>query len=185
MSKATQYIDLITEMYVISDKIKDKLNQNKDLIENTLENYLWDDIKHTIERYYTYKNDKTYPKLCHITAILNATGKEIRREEPVADIPEPHTSIRNIQSVFMEVCTKLHQEGILWCEYLEKIEKIPFGNKNYIDQKTGRMMSKRWIWDAAVDTMMANFPQEYHKYNHLTTTEKYALAYKLGCYGIK
>lgn len=185
MEKASKYIKLITEMYVLSDKIKEKLNNNQELIEKSLENYYWDDIKYAIEKYYTYKNDKTYPKLCHITAILNATGKEIKKEEPVPEIEPPRTNIRQIQDVFMEVCTKLHQDGIFWCEYLEKIKNIPFGNKNYINSKTGIMESKRWEWDKAISNLIMNFPQEYNKFKHLTTTEKYALAYKLGCYGIK
>jgi hypothetical protein len=181
MEKASKYVKLITEMYVLSDKVVEKLNNNLDLIEKTLKNYYWDDIKFAIEKYYTYKNDKTYPKLCHITAILNATGKELH-EEPTPEIKPPHTNIRSLQKIFPEVCLKLHEDGIFWCEYLKKVKNIPFGSRQYLDLKTRKLINKQWAWDDAIATMQRNFPQEYNKFQNMTTIETYALAYKLGCY---
>lgn len=185
MEKAEKYIKLLTDMYTMSDKAKDQLRTNKDLLEKSLDCYLWEDIELAIKKYYTYKNDKTYPKLCHVLAILDAGGKRIENEEPVPDIPMPRTYIRDLQGIFMQVCEKLHTDGIFFSEYFGKVKKIPFGNKNYFDQKTNRILNKKWIWDDAVETMKMNFPQEYNKFHHMTVIEKYALAYKLGCFNVK
>lgn len=184
MNKADKYINMLTEMYVLSDKVQEKLKNNKDLIEKHLENYTWDDIEFAIQRYYTFKNDKTYPKLCHIIAILKSTGKEIQKED-IPEIKKPTTNIRELKDVFDTVCLKLHQDGIFWCEYLQKVKKIPYGSKQYLDLKTRKLVNKQWAWDDAIATMQRNFPQEYNKFQYMTTIETYALAYKLGCYKAK
>lgn len=185
MDKAEKYIKLIADMYSVSDKAKDRLQTNMDLLEKHLECYLWEDIKLAIEKYYTYKNDKTYPKLCQILAILDAGGKRIEAEEPLPDITAPYTSIRDLQGVFIKVCEKLHSDGIYFSEYFGKEKKIPFGNKNYVDKNTGKLLNKKWAWDDAVDVLKMNFPQEYNKFRRLTIIEKYAMAYKYGCLNIK
>ena len=184
MTKAEKYINLISEMYSLSDKIVDKISNNADLIDKELEHYIWDDVKFAIEKYYTYKNDKTYPKLCHILAILNTSGKRIEPQDPIPDIQPPYTNIREIQDIFMKVCEILHVDGIFCDDYFGKVKNLRQGNKTFIT-KDGKIWNKKWIWDDAVDRLKRNFPQEWNKFRHLTTTEKYALAYKLGCYNAK
>lgn len=172
-------------MYNVPDKAKEQMQINMDLIEKQLDSFLWEDIKMAIEKYYTYKNDKTYPKLCQILAILDASGKRRAQEEDLPDIPQPKTYIRDLQGVFMEICEKLHFDGVYYSEYFGKIKKIPFGNRNYIDPKTHKLLNKQWLWDNAVEIMKRNFPQEYNKFQRLSKIEQYALAYKLGCYNAK
>lgn len=184
MKKADNYIGLIADMYSLTDKVQDKLYANADLIEKEFENYNWEDIKWAIQKYYAYKNDKTYPKLCHILAILDSAGKKLIKEEPLPDIKKPATKINELKDVFEKVCLLLYSQGVFWNEYFAKVKDLPFGNKSYIDEKTGKIMNKQWIWDDSVATLQRNYPQEYNKFKYLTLIEKYALAYKWGCYNV-
>lgn len=183
MNKAENYIKLINQMWDLPKKTYDKMKDNKELVEKELDNYLWDDIKWAIQKYYTHKSDKTFPKLCHIIAILEATGKRLETFDPLPDIVEPHTGIREIQYIYMQVCEKLYADGIFYNEYFDKIKHIPYGNKIYIED--GKIKNKQWLWDDAVDTMYRNFPQEYNKFKHLSRVEKYVFAYKYGCFNVK
>ena len=187
LSKADKYIELVADMYNLSNDVKEKIGNNTDLIDKELENYTWEDIKWAVQKFYTHKNDKTYPKLCHVLAILDATGKKMTPiyEEPMPDIVEPNTNVREIQDIVKLVCELLYTEGIFWNEYFAKVKNLPFGNKTYIDNKTGRIMNKQWIWDDAVDRLIRNYPQEYNKFRYLSLIEKYVLAYKWGCYNAK
>ncbi len=183
MDKAKKYIDLLQQIWGLPKDVYTKMTNNSDLIEKEFDNYLWDDIKWAVQKYYTHKSDKTFPKICHIVAILEATGKRVAYEEPVEDIQKPTTNIRAIQDVFMVVCQKLYMDGIFYNEWFDKCEHLPYGNKIYI--KDEKIMNKQWIWDDAVSTFIRNYPQEYNKFKQLSLVEKYVFAYKYGCFNVK
>ena len=183
MEKAETYINIINQMWELPKGTYDKMKKNQDLIEKELENYLSDDIKWAIQKYYTHKSDKTFPKLCHIIAILEATGKRVNSFDPLPDIQKPSTNILAIQDAYIQVCKQLHLQGVFYSEYFDKCENIPYGNKMYVEN--GRLKNKQWLWDDAVDTLIRNFPQEYNKFKKLSIIEKYAFAYKYGCFNVK
>ncbi len=74
MEQANTYIEQIAELYNVSDKVVEKMKENKETIQQELQNFFPYDIKVAINKHYKYKNDKERPKLAQIIAQL--TGIE-------------------------------------------------------------------------------------------------------------
>ena len=178
MDFAIKYVELIADMYNLSDTIKDKILTNAQLVNEELKYYSWEDIKWAVEMYYAKKNDKTYPKLSQITAILNANGKKGDIYTPEA-IKRPTTHLNAIKLVYEDVCRKLFEQGIVFNDYFDKVERLKFGNKSVF--KNGRIWNREWDWEDGVELAKRNFPQEFMKFKKLGKYEEYAIAYKLGC----
>lgn len=177
MENVQKYIKLIKSMYSIP---KDKLalmDTNAALMAEELKYYTWDDIKHAVEIYYAKKNDKTYPKLAQITAILNVNGKRRDLCQIEAKRP-PQTNLRGIKDIYLDVLRILHEQGVRYVDYFAD---LPFGNKSII--RNGKIWNKEWDWEDGVLLAKQNYPQEFAKYGRyrLSKCEEFALAYKLGC----
>lgn len=178
MTNAQKYINLITDMYNLNTKAVELLQNNHDLLEAELSHYLWDDIKLAIQNFFTYKNDKSYPKLCHIIAILDVKDKRFNNDD-IPDIKKPQTNIPDLQDTFNTVCLKLHIDGCYYCEYFDKIMHVPFGNKWIYNNN--KLVNKLWAWQNAISTLKRKFPNVYNNFTDVTQTELYALAWKYGC----
>ena len=76
MNKGTNYINKISELYQVENSIKAIMIEKVDRIEKELENWSWEDIEYAIDLFYTKKNDKNYPKIAQIKAILNTNRKD-------------------------------------------------------------------------------------------------------------
>lgn len=178
MENVEKYIRLINNMFTIPKQRLEAMRVNSQLMAEELKYYSWEDIKWAVEMYYAKKNDKTYPKLSQITAILNANGKKGDIYTPEA-IKRPTTNLNAIKTVFEDVCRKLFEHGIVFNDYFDRVEKLKFGNKNII--KDGRIWNREWDWEDGVELAKRNFPQEFMKFKKLGKYEEYAIAYKLGC----
>lgn len=116
------------------------------------------------------------------------------RAEPVAnlDIPAPTTNIKFIQDCFLDVCRYIHRQGIIWVEYCEKVEKIPYGNKMFVKRIQNPdetvqdcLLNKEWILDDLIKEKEETFPDYYFKFPGMRKMEKYAFACKLGVFALK
>lgn len=178
MENVEKYINLIKSIYSIPAERISLMIKNQQLMAEELKYYSWDDIKWAVEIYYAKKNDKTYPKLSQITAILNANGKKGDIYTPEV-IKRPTTNLNAIKLVYEDVCRKLFEQGIVFNDYFDRIEKLKFGNKSVL--KNGRIWNREWDWEDGVELAKQNFPQEFLKFKKLGKYEEYAIAYKLGC----
>lgn len=165
-------------MFTIPKPRLESMRVNSQLMAEELKYYSWEDIKWAVELYYAKKNDKTYPKLSQITAILNANGKK-GDVYTLEAIKRPTTRLNVIRLVFEEVCRKLFEQGIVYNDYFAIVEKLEFGNKNVL--KDGRIWNREYDWEDGVALAKQNFPQEFMKFKKLGKYEEYAIAYKLGC----
>lgn len=178
MENVEKYINLIKSIYSIPAERISLMIKNQQLMAEELKYYSWEDIKWAVEMYYAKKNDKTYPKLSQITAILNANGKKGDIYTPEA-IKRPTTNLNAIKLVYEDVCRKLFEQGIVYNDYFDIVERLKFGNKNVL--KDGRIWNREWDWEDGVALAKQNFPQEFMKFKKLGKYEEYAIAYKLGC----
>lgn len=178
MENVEKYINLIKSIYSIPAERISLMIKNQQLMAEELKYYSWEDIKWAVEMYYAKKNDKTYPKLSQITAILNANGKKGDIYTPEA-IKRPTTHLNAIKLVYEDVCRKLFEQGIVYNDYFDIVERLKFGNKNVL--KDGRIWNREWDWEDGVALAKQNFPQEFMKFKKLGKYEEYAIAYKLGC----
>ena len=187
---AKEYISKLTDLYALSENVIAKMQQNADKITSAFKGYSWDHIEWAVDFYYVRKNDKTYPRMAQILAILN-TNKEIKRveDDPLEhkELVMPTTRIWDLQKVFAEVCRAAHRHGLAYFEYFDKVEKIKMGNKSYIKQinrpdgtTENVICFRNYDWDDAVNTARQAFPSEFNKYKFMSCWEKYAMAYKLG-----
>lgn len=178
MENVEKYIRLINNMFTIPKQRLEAMRVNSQLMAEELKYYSWEDIKWAVEMYYAKKNDKTYPKLSQITAILNANGKKGDIYTPEA-IKRPTTNLKAIKLVYEDVCRKLFEQGIVYNDYFDIVERLKFGNKNVL--KDGRIWNREYDWEDGVALAKQNFPQEFLKFKKLGKYEEYAIAYKLGC----
>lgn len=178
MENVEKYIRLINNMFTIPKPRLEAMRVNSQLMAEELKYYTWEDIKWAVEMYYAKKNDKTYPKLSQITAILNANGKKGDIYTPEA-IKRPTTHLNAIKLVYEDVCRKLFEQGIVYNDYFDIVERLKFGNKNIL--KDGRIWNREYDWEDGVALAKQNFPQEFLKFKKLGKYEEYAIAYKLGC----
>lgn len=178
MENVEKYIRLINNMFTIPKQRLEAMRVNSQLMAEELKYYSWEDIKWAVEMYYAKKNDKTYPKLSQITAILNANGKKGDIYTPEA-IKRPTTHLNAIKLVYEDVCRKLFEQGIVFNDYFDRVEKLKFGNKSVF--KNGRIWNREWDWEDGVELAKRNFPQEFMKFKKLGKYEEYAIAFKLGC----
>lgn len=178
MENVEKYINLIKSIYSIPAERISLMIKNQQLMAEELKYYTWNDIKWAVEIYYAKKNDKTYPKLSQITAILNANGKRGDIYTPES-IKRPSTGINMIKLVFEDVCRKLFEQGIVYNDYFDRIEGLKFGNRSIL--KDGRIWNREWDWEDGVALAKQNYPQEFLKFKKLSKYEEFALAYKLGC----
>lgn len=178
MENVEKYIRLINNMFTIPKPRLESMRVNSQLMAEELKYYSWEDIKWAVEMYYAKKNDKTYPKLSQITAILNANGKKGDIYTPEA-IKRPTTNLKAIKLVYEDVCRKLFEQGIVYNDYFDIVERLKFGNKNVL--KDGRIWNREYDWEDGVALAKQNFPQEFLKFKKLGKYEEYAIAYKLGC----
>ena len=191
MDKAVMYINKISAMYSLDDKVKSALLEITDKINQTFEHWAWEDIEYAIDYYYTRKSDKNYPKSVHILAILNTNTHDKRKKMPVGAQNDsgwynhPTTKIKVISDAFESVCRYAHKSGVANIPYFDLVENIPFGNDKYIryvdeEKKDGRMWSLRWDWDDAIEEAKRRFPDTFGKFRNLTKLELYTFTYKLG-----
>ena len=191
MDKAVAYINKVSAMYNLDAKTKSSLLEVTDKINQTFEQWGWEDIEYAIDYYYTRKSDKNYPKSVHILAILNTNTHDKRKKMPVGArnddwmYNQPSTKIKVISDAFLKVCRYAHERGVLNIPYFELVEKIPHGSDNYIrymqpDKKDPRIWFVRWDWDDAVEAAKQRFPDTFGKFNNLNKAELYTFAYKLG-----
>lgn len=178
------YVEKISEMYNLPDSTKADLLNIVDKIDQQLDLWSWEDIEYAIDYFYTKKNDKNYPKVVQVCAILNANRHEKRsnfnaqRFFDEKGIVMPQTNIRAISDVFLTVCRLAHQKGIIYDEYCALKEKIPYGNRMIV--KDGKLYNLRWEWDDMVEYAKKRFPDVFRKFKNLTVMEEFAFAYKLG-----
>lgn len=191
MDKAIAYINRISSLYGLDNKIKADLLDYKDKIEKELEEWSWEDIEYAIDFYYTKKSDKNYPRVVHIKAILNTNTHDKRQKLPVharnddGRCNPPSTKIKMIADQFLKVCKYAHEVGVLNIPYFELVEKIPHGSDTYIrystpDKTDPIIWRKRWDWDDAVEDAKKRFPDTFGMFRNLTKAEEYTFAYKLG-----
>ena len=115
---STLYINEITELYNVSDKNLGKMYDGVDQLETALGNYYWDDVKRALQRFYTYHNDKSRPRLAQILALLESDPKVVKREpepEP-SDAPSyklPTTGLWSITTTFNKLITVLVDAGVI------------------------------------------------------------------------
>lgn len=179
-----RYIEKISAMYDIDDKVKSELLSIVDKIDTELDYWAWDDIDYAIDFFYTKKSDKNYPKVIQVRAILNSNRHDRRskfnaqRDFDEKGIVMPHTNIRAIQDVFLTVCRMAHLGGIMYSDYFAEVEHLNYGNRTYI--KDGKIMSLRFDWDDAVTEAKHRFPDVFGKFKKLTLMEEFAFAFKLG-----
>lgn len=177
---AEQYLEKIKDIWNLDTKAYLGLKRNLEAIERAFKGYDWENVSWAIDTFYTRKNDKTYPRISQILAILTAHGiKPFVEDNNVQEYKSPWTGIRAISGVINDVAKAMHTNGICFIPYFEKVENIPFGNKNYI--KNGELHNKQWDWDDGVQVAKQNYPQEFAKYRNMNKLEEYALTYKLGC----
>ena len=191
MDKAVAYINKVSAMYNLDAKTKSSLLEVTDKINQTFEQWGWEDIEYAIDYYYTRKSDKNYPKSVHILAILNTNTHDKRSKSPPDArkydgwYNQPSTNIKVISDAFLRVCRYAHKIGVLNIPYFELVERIPCGTDKYIkflndDKSKPRIWSVRWDWDDAVEEAKRRFPDTFGKFRNLNKAELYTFAYKLG-----
>lgn len=191
MDKAIAYINKISLLYGLDNKIKSDLLEYQDKIEKEFEQWAWEDIEYAIDFYYTKKSDRNYPKVAHIKAILNTNTHDKRKNLTAHTRNDdgwrnpPSTKIRVITDQFLKVCRCAHEIGVLHIPYFELVENVPYGSDTYIryldENKTEpRIWKTRWDWDDAVLAARERFPDTFGKFRDLKKAEEYTLAYKLG-----
>ena len=81
--QADTYINHIADLYNVPKKVVDKMRENKETIQQELQNYFPYDIKVAINKHYKFKNDKERPRLSQIVAQLsgNETLEKKTREQ--------------------------------------------------------------------------------------------------------
>lgn len=191
MDIGSSYINRITELYTVEPEIRASMLEHIQVIDRQLGKWSWEDIEDAIDLFYTKKNDKKFPKVAQIRAILNTNKKDKalfsargeRNDDGWYNLPS--TRIKVISDVFLSVCRYAHKNGILNIPYFSVVENIQYGNDNYIkydspDDKDGRVWHKKWDWDDAVLTAKERFPDTFKRFYALTKPEEYCLTCKLG-----
>ncbi|MBO5704919.1 MAG: hypothetical protein J6R99_02785 [Alphaproteobacteria bacterium] len=104
---ADQFINLLVELYDLDTENATQLRNGADLIEKSLGQYYWEDVRNAVNYYFVRKNDKTRPTLGKILAILE-TNPDVKKRAEIEDddtevkplYPRPRTNIRIIQDSF-------------------------------------------------------------------------------------
>lgn len=112
---AEKYIDAIFSRYIVSEKDAEKLRAGSDLLEKTFGEYYWSDIEHTLDWYYTHKNDKTRPTIAQIQNALQSLGiMQNNDSEPEKnDFTRPSTNLWSIKQTFNKLIDILIGGGVL------------------------------------------------------------------------
>lgn len=196
MDIGVAYINKITNLYGLDSKIKADMLEVVDKIAKAFDNWCWEDIEYAIDYYYTRKNDKNYPKVAQIQAILN-TNTHDKRKNTAPDTRNddgwynlPSTRIKIITDAFLSVCKYAHKIGVVNIPYFSLKEGIPCGWDTYVkyssaDDKVGRIWHVRWDWDDAVEYGKQKYPDVFGKFKGISKLEEYTFAYKLGLIEIK
>lgn len=188
-----RYIELLCELYNISEQVETKMRDNVERISAALKDYFWADIERQVSVYFAYKSDKTYPKIAQIVALLRA-DKDVRKinmeDCENIDIAEPSTNIAQIRKVYLQACEWLHRNGVMYFDYFGKVRKIPYGNKTLLKERTtsdGRREHMIWNikWDC--DDAIVAARQQYHdvfvpfdRAGGLSFSEEFAFAVTMG-----
>ena len=191
MDIGVAYINKITALYGLDNKTKADMLEIVDKINTAFNEWCWEDIEYAVDMYYTRKNDKSYPKVAQIQAILN-TNSHDKRKNLAPDTRNndgwynlPSTRIKIIADAFLKVCRYAHKIGVANIPYFTLKEGIPAGWDNYIkykdeNDKTGKVWHIRWDWDDAVEYGKQKYPDVFGKFRDLNRLELYTFAYKLG-----
>lgn len=177
MDIATKYIQKIVDTYVLSDKTVDKMRENADAINRAFERYLWDDVEHAMAKYYTFKNNKTYPRIGQILSILQA-DKDVQMLPDTSATPEyslPKTRLYSIARAFNGVVQMLVDGGIIPGADGKISPKYALS----VDGVTPMLcpqMALRWL----VNDAERNFPQLYAPYARANWIEKLAIGMQSG-----
>lgn len=128
-----KYISMITGLYNISDKAIEKMETNVERIDDALSKWAWSDVEKEISRYFAYKNDKTFPRVGQIIALLmsDPSVQELLPTTPDDEPKCPYTRIEKIQPVFYDTCLWMHTHGYWVSEYFAKVKGIPSGCNMY------------------------------------------------------
>lgn len=112
---AEKYIDAIFSRYIVSEKDAEKLRAGSDLLEKTFGEYYWSDIEHTLDWYYTNKNDKTRPTIAQMQSALQSLGiMQNNDSEPEKNVfIRPTTNLWSIKNTFNKLIDVLIDGGVL------------------------------------------------------------------------
>lgn len=191
-----KYIRLLTELYNISEQAETKMLTNVEVYDSALKGYQWADVERQVSAYFAYKSDKSYPRIAQVVALLKAdkSVKQMEQEE-VIDIAEPSTNIVQIKPSFTAACRFLHEEGVLYVEYYDKVKHIPRKNGavlKEIKRPDGRVEyrihPRKWDIDDAIKTARQVYPDIFAPFERgkgLRYEEAFAFAVQLGVFNIK
>lgn len=174
---ATLYINELAELYNVSDKNREKMYDGAEQINKSLGQYYWDDIKHALQKFYTYHNDKSRPRLAQIIALLESNPNITKREpepqaitEPELMLDMPTTNIYTIKGTFNRIVDVLIRGGVLPNEHGK------YANTNPILHDDGSVVLNpmQWLrWQ--VDDAKATRPDLFAPFPNATILEQIAI----------
>ena len=187
---ADAYINQMAALYGGSkpETLRERLEQGRGLLEESLSGRSTADIKAAIETYYrsSQGNSKSYPKLGIILEILYGRWQK-KRPAPHDPAQLPTCRIKDLKAVWDDVLKAAHERGVFHINYFfAHPEECRFIGESYIAD--GKIRQHRDDWDLAVREARAGYPDVFARYETefaLDAMHEYAVAYQQGCLKIK
>lgn len=171
---ANLYIAEISDLYLVSDRDREKLHAGADKINDTLGCYYWDDVRHALHTFYARKNDKTRPRLAQIVALLE-TDRDVKKRvvdtEPFRKWHRTTTNIRAIQSAFDKLV-----QIFIDCGYIQDDDGGFKNTHALIDENGMPMLRALDTLQSKLNSVKRHNPDLFYLWPHANNLEQLAIA---------
>lgn len=171
---ADLYIAEISDLYLVSDRDREKLHAGADKINDTLGCYYWDDVRHALHTFYARKNDKTRPRLAQVVALLE-TDRDVKKRvvdtEPFRKWCRPTTNICAIQGAFNKLV-----QILIDCGYIQDDDGSFKNTHALIDDNGQPMLCAMQTLNGKLASVLRTRPDLFYMFPHANKLEQLAIA---------